>query len=70
MLFELSVELKNKINIRLEFVNLSGGIGIPYKPEETAVDLSKLGGEIKAEYEKIVIPNRLDPLKIFQNAEE
>jgi diaminopimelate decarboxylase len=65
MLFELAVELQREIGIRLEFVNFSGGIGIPYKPEQDAVDLEALGREIKAEYDKIVIPNGLDPLKIF-----
>ncbi len=65
MLFELAVELKDKIGIRLEFVNLSGGIGIPYKPEQDEVNLEKLGEEVKAEYEKIVKPNGLDPLKIY-----
>ncbi|MBN2038589.1 MAG: diaminopimelate decarboxylase [Spirochaetes bacterium] len=65
MLFELAVELKNEIGIHLEFVNLSGGIGIPYKPEQDAVDLKALAGEIKEEYNKIIIPNDLHPLKIF-----
>lgn len=65
MLFELAVELKNKIDIRIEFVNLSGGIGIPYKPEQEAVDLEKLGEEIRQLYDKIVVPAGLDPLKIY-----
>ncbi|HOF01485.1 MAG TPA: diaminopimelate decarboxylase [Spirochaetota bacterium] len=65
MLFELAVELKNKIDIKIEFVNLSGGIGIPYKPEQEAVDLEKLGEEIRQLYDKIVVPNGLDPLKIY-----
>jgi diaminopimelate decarboxylase len=65
MLFQLAVDLKKEIGIRLEFVNLSGGIGIPYKPDQSAVDIVKLSEEIKLEYEKIIIPNDLDPLKIF-----
>ena len=65
MLFQLAVDLKNEIGIHLEFINLSGGIGIPYRPDQTAVDLFKLGEEIKVEYEKIIIPNGLEPLKIF-----
>ena len=65
MLFELAVELKNKLDIRLEFVNLSGGIGIPYKPEQDEVNLEKLGEEIKELYEQIVKPNGLHPLKIY-----
>ena len=65
MLFQLVIDLKNKLDIRIEFVNLSGGIGIPYKPEQDAVDLEALGAEIKAEYEKFIMPNGLHPLKIF-----
>lgn len=65
MLFELAVELKNEIGIKLEFINLSGGIGIPYKPDQAAVDLEALGRGIEAEYEKIIKPNGLHPLKIF-----
>ncbi len=65
MLFEIAVELKNNLGIKLEFVNLSGGIGIPYKPEQDEVNLEKLGEEIKDLYDKIVKPNGLDPLKIY-----
>ncbi|HOV15795.1 MAG TPA: diaminopimelate decarboxylase, partial [Spirochaetota bacterium] len=65
MLFELAVELKSKLGIKLEFVNLSGGIGIPYRPDQDEVNLEKLGEEVRAEYDKIVRPNGLDPLKIF-----
>jgi len=65
MLFELAIELYNKIKIKLEFINLSGGIGIPYHPDQTAVDLFKLGEEVKNEYEKIIKNTDLHPLKIF-----
>ena len=41
MLFELAVEVKDRLGIRLEFINLSGGIGIPYRPEQEAVDLER-----------------------------
>jgi diaminopimelate decarboxylase len=65
MLFGLAIDLKKELDIRLEFVNLSGGIGIPYRPEQTAVDLFALGKEIKTEYEKMIVPNGLHPLKIY-----
>jgi diaminopimelate decarboxylase len=65
MLFELALDLKKEVGIRLEFVNLSGGIGIPYKPEQSAVDLGALGKEIEQEYGNIIVPNDLHPLKIF-----
>jgi len=65
MLFGLAIDLKNELDIRLEFVNLSGGIGIPYRPEQSAVDLFALGKEIQNEYEKMIVPNGLHPLKIY-----
>ncbi len=65
MLFELAIELKEQIDIRLEFVNLSGGIGIPYKPEQSAVDLDLVSNGIKKLYDEKIVSNQLHPLKIF-----
>lgn len=65
MLFELAIELKEQIDIRLEFVNLSGGIGIPYKPEQKAVDLNLVSDGIKRLYDEKIVSNQLHPLKIF-----
>ena len=65
MLFEMAIELEKEIGIRLEFVNMSGGIGIPYKPEQEAVDLEFVGSGIKSLYEKKIQGTHLDPLKIF-----
>jgi diaminopimelate decarboxylase len=64
MLFELAVELKEKADIQIEFVNMGGGIGIPYKPEEKEVDLYYVSDGIKKIYEKMIVPAGLDPLKI------
>ncbi|HOS38271.1 MAG TPA: diaminopimelate decarboxylase [Spirochaetota bacterium] len=65
MLFELAIELKREMDLRLEFLNLSGGIGIPYRPDQDAVDLEALSAEIKAEYERTIVPAGLHPMKIF-----
>lgn len=65
MLFDMAIELQKEIGIQLEFVNLSGGIGIPYKPEQTAVDLKYVGNGIKKLYDEKVVPSGLHPLKIF-----
>lgn len=65
MLFELAIELKRDLGIRLEFVNLSGGIGIPYRPDQQAVDLEYVGNGIKKLYDQMIVPNQLHPLKIF-----
>ncbi len=64
LLFELVVEVKQKVGVKIEFINLGGGIGIPYRLEQEKVDLFKLSQGIKAEYEKIIIPAGLDPVKI------
>ncbi|GHV95890.1 diaminopimelate decarboxylase [Spirochaetia bacterium] len=64
MLFELTVEIKNKAGVRLEFVNLGGGVGIPYRPDQEAVDYQTLAAGIKKAYDEIVTPAGLDPLGI------
>lgn len=65
MLFDIAVQLKEKFNIRLEFVNMGGGIGIPYKPDDNPVDLGVVSKGIKKEYEKMIVPAGLDPLRII-----
>jgi diaminopimelate decarboxylase len=64
MLFELAVEIKNKTGICLEFVNLGGGVGIPYKPEQTAIDYKALTAGIKKEYDSLLKPAGLDRISI------
>lgn len=64
MMFDLAIELKEKIGIRLEFVNFGGGIGIPYRPEQEPVDLEYIGEAVRKAYEAKIIPNGLDPLRI------
>ena len=64
LLFDLVVELKTRTGISIEFVNLGGGIGIPYKPEQTCVDLALVGREIRAAYEKTINAACLPPLRL------
>jgi diaminopimelate decarboxylase len=64
MLFELAVELKQKTGIELEFVNLGGGIGIPYTPEQEAVDLSYVGRKIDELYQRMIVPADLGGMRI------
>ncbi|MBR5581768.1 MAG: diaminopimelate decarboxylase [Treponema sp.] len=64
LLFTLAVELKEKVGVSVEFVNLGGGIGIPYRPEQMAVDYDYVARGIKAVYDKTIVPAGLDPLKI------
>ncbi len=65
MLFDLVVELSRKLGIRFEFVNLGGGIGIPYKPEQKPVDLQVVSDGIRAAYAEKIEKNGFAPLKIF-----
>ena len=65
ILFELIVELYQKLGIRFEFANLGGGIGIPYKPDQQAVDLDRMSSGIRESYDKLIVANGLAPLKIF-----
>jgi diaminopimelate decarboxylase len=65
ILFDLVVELSEKLGIRFEFVNLGGGIGIPYRPEQTPVDLTVMSEGIHALYKELIEANGLAPIKIY-----
>lgn len=64
MMFDLIVELNRELGIPFEFVDIGGGIGIPYRPEQQPVDLNYVGQGIKAAYEKKITANGLHPLNI------
>lgn len=64
MIFDLVVEISRRIGIRFEFVNLGGGIGVDYKPEEKPVDINYVSKKTKELYEEKIVANGLDPLKI------
>jgi diaminopimelate decarboxylase len=63
MLFELAVELAQH-DIHLEFINLGGGIGIPYRPEEHPVDLDTVSDGVRRAYEELITARGLHPIKI------
>lgn len=64
MLFELIVEIHEKVGIKFEFVNLGGGVGIPYKPEEKPVDYEVFSKGVKKYYDKLIVGNKLDPIRV------
>ena len=68
LLFKLIVEVYEKTGIKIEFANLGGGIGIPYRPEETAVDMFEVSAGVKKHYEELIEKNGLAPLKIYFEA--
>jgi diaminopimelate decarboxylase len=60
MLFELAKEVKEKLDITLEFVNVGGGIGVAYKPDQEPVNLEDLSAQIKASYDSILSANGIE----------
>ncbi len=54
ILFETVVAISKQVGIEFEFINIGGGIGIPYKPEQRAVDLCIVGQGIEEEYEAVI----------------
>ncbi len=64
MIFQLAVEVKEKMAISISFVNLSGGIGIPYHPEDTPNDISAIGKGVQEKYDAILRPAGLDHIKM------
>ena len=65
MLFDLVADIHQQLGIDFEFVNIGGGIGIPYRPDQQAMDLERVGNGIRDAYEEIVVGRKLRPLKLF-----
>ena len=63
-LFKTAVELHEETGANFTFVNLSGGIGIPYRPYEKETDIRYIGEEVKHQYERIVTPSGMK-IRIF-----
>ncbi|HOT47316.1 MAG TPA: diaminopimelate decarboxylase [Spirochaetota bacterium] len=68
MLFNLVAEIHLEVGVRFEFVNLGGGFGIPYRPEQNAINLEYVSDKIRERYEQIIVPAGLHPLKIFMES--
>lgn len=64
-LFELAVQLKEQIGIELEFINLSGGVGIPYTPEQQGNDIRAIGEGVRQVYEEVLVPAGLGDVAIY-----
>ncbi len=65
MLFDLIIEIQQKDDVSIEFVDLGGGVGIPYQPDQKVVDLDYVAKKIRAAYDKTILSAGLDPLAIY-----
>lgn len=64
-LFRLAAEVKEKTGVSLDFINLSGGVGIAYKPDQPENDIAEIGRRVKEAYEEILVPAGLENIAIF-----
>ena len=65
ILFKLIIEVSEKTGIKIEFANLGGGIGIPYKPDQKAVDMEYVSTGVRKLYDSMIVANGLAPLKLY-----
>ena len=65
ILFELAVEIKEKTGVKLSFINLSGGVGIPYTPDKEPNDILAIGAGVHAVYDEVLVPAGMGDVKIF-----
>lgn len=65
ILFELAVQLKEETGADIRFINLSGGIGIPYRPEQEANDIRVIGEGVRKVYEEVLVPAGMGDVAIY-----
>ncbi|MDF2610846.1 MAG: hypothetical protein K0R92_2320 [Lachnospiraceae bacterium] len=65
ILFELAVELKEKTGATIKFINLSGGVGIPYRPGQPANDIIEIGEGVRKAFEETLVPAGMGDVSIF-----
>ena len=65
ILFQVAVEIKEETGIELSFINLSGGIGIPYTPDKEPNDIFVIGEGVRKAFEEVLVPAGLGDVKIF-----
>ncbi|HEM3527875.1 UNVERIFIED_CONTAM: diaminopimelate decarboxylase [Streptococcus suis] len=64
-LFELALEIREETGVTLDFINLSGGIGVNYRPEQEPNDIAIIGESVRKVYEDILTPAGMGHIKIF-----
>ena len=65
VLFELARDLQEKTGAHIEFINLSGGVGIPYKPSQQPNDIHAIGQGVRRVYEEVLVPAGMGDVSIY-----
>ena len=64
VLFELAVDLKKKLDVNITFINLSGGVGIPYTPDQEPNDIAVIGEKVHEVYDEVLVPAGMGDIAI------
>jgi diaminopimelate decarboxylase len=64
-LFQLAVELERETGADIQFINLSGGVGVPYRPEQPENDIAAIGEGVRRQFEEILVPAGMGDISIF-----
>lgn len=64
-LFQLAVDMKKETGVAVDFINLSGGVGIPYRPEQTPNDIAVIGEGVRKVYEEVLTPADMGNVSLF-----
>lgn len=64
-LFETAVQLRNETGANIRFINLSGGIGIPYRPEQEPNDIAQIGDQVRRVYEEVLVPAGMGDVALY-----
>ena len=65
ILFELAVWLRKETGVHIAFVNLSGGVGVAYRPDQEPNDILAIGEAVRAEYERVLVPAGMQDVAIY-----
>ncbi len=65
ILFNLAVRLQKKTGVHIKFINLSGGVGVDYKPEEPKNDIAMIGEGVRKKFEEILVPQGMGDVEIY-----
>lgn len=63
-LFRLAVELKQELGVHITFINLSGGVGIPYRPDQQPADIALIGEKVQKVYNQVLVPAGMDDVRL------
>ena len=64
-LFELAVELQKETGVHIGFINLSGGVGVPYLPDQEGNDIAVIGEGVHKAFDEVLVPAGMGDVKIF-----